>query len=75
MATKRTNETELRAALRRAIRQSGMTPYRVSKEAGVDRAVMVRFVNGDRGITLDTASRICAVLGLELKPTRRRKGR
>lgn len=66
MRTKRKHKTDLAAALRRAIRDSGMTPYRIATDADVDRAIMTRFVNGERGLTLNTASRICTVLELEL---------
>lgn len=70
MAIKRKKKTDLAATLRRAIRDSGMTPYAVSRDAGVDRSILVRFVNGDRGLTLTTASRLCDVLDLDLRPAR-----
>ena len=73
MSTRRRQKTDLAAQLRRAIRESGLTPYRVATDADVDRSIMTRFVNGDRGLTLDTASRICDVLNLELRPVRRGK--
>lgn len=68
MAVKRKKKTDLAATLRRAIRDDDRTPYAVSRDAGVDRSILVRFVNGDRSLTLGTASRLCAVLGLELRP-------
>ncbi len=75
MSARRTRKVDLAADIRRAIRQSGLTPYRIATDADVDRAIMTRFVNGERGLTLTTASRICEVLGLELRPVRRtRKG-
>jgi plasmid maintenance system antidote protein VapI len=61
--------------MRRAFRESGLTMYRVAKDSGVDRAQVVRFFSGNRGLTLDAASRICNVLGLELRPVRRPKGK
>lgn len=45
---------------------SGLTNYRISKEAGVDQAVLSRFCNHERSISLDVADRLCNVLGLEL---------
>ena len=75
MTTKRQHQTDLAAVIRRAIRDSGLTPYRVATDADVDRAAMTRFLHGQRGLTLDSASRICEVLGLELRPAQKRKGR
>jgi plasmid maintenance system antidote protein VapI len=75
MSARRTPGVDLAARIRRAIRESDLTPYRIATDADVDRAIMTRFVNGERGLTLTTASRICEVLGLELRPARRtRKG-
>ena len=75
MSKTRKRKTDLAREIRKAIRESGLTPYRVATDADVDRSIMTRFVNGERGLTLDTASRICDVLGLELRPTRpKRKG-
>ena len=56
-----TNEPDLR----RAIKASGLTRYRIATDAGVDHAALARFIKGT-GITLDTASRLCDVLGMEL---------
>lgn len=68
MAIKRKKKTDLGATIRRAIRDDDRTPYGVGRDAGVDRSILVRFVNGDRSLTLGTASKICDVLGLELRP-------
>lgn len=58
--------------LRKAIAESGQTEYGIAKGAGVSQSVVNRFVNGERGIGLDTAARLCAYLGLELvrRPSR-----
>ena len=72
MNTRRQHRTDLAADIRRAIKASGLTPYRIATDADVDRAIMSRFVNGERGLTLDTASRICEVLRLELRPVGRK---
>ena len=55
------------ARLRQAILRSEMTPYRIAAEAGVNRAILSRFLTGNRGLNLETASRICAVLNLVLR--------
>jgi transcriptional regulator with XRE-family HTH domain len=53
--------------LRRAIRQSGWTRYRVAKEAKLSLINLTRFLRG-QDVKLTTAARIAAVLGLELRP-------
>ena len=61
--------------IRDAIRRDGRTRYRLCLESGVNQAVLGRFVRGQRGLTLDTADRLCKVLGLELRPTTTRQKR
>ena len=61
------------AALAKAIRQSGLTHYALGKAAGVAPSVIDRFMlpaddPRHRGITLATAARIAAAMGLELRP-------
>ena len=77
MSKRQADRTDLAEQLRKAIAASGLTPYRIATDADVDRAIMTRFVNGDRGLTLDTASKIADYLALELRPKRRsaKKGR
>lgn len=62
----------LERQLRQAIRDSGLTIYRLAKDSGVSQPVLSRFVNGKRGITLATASKLAEALGLELRPKRKR---
>lgn len=59
------------AALRKAIRDSGCSNYLIGQEAGVSHSAIDRFMYpighaGRRGITLETAAKIAAVLGLVL---------
>ena len=63
---------KLERQLRQAIRDSGLTIYRLAKDSGVSQPVLSRFVNGKRGITLATASKLAEALGLELRPKRKR---
>ena len=46
---------------------SGLTEYRLAKDAGVPQPVINRFMRGERGITLETASKICNLLKLHLE--------
>lgn len=58
--------------IRAAIQADPRTVYRLCQESGIDPAVLGRFVRRERGLNLETADRICHVLGLTLCPTRRR---
>lgn len=56
--------TPMTDALREAIEKSGLTPYAISQASGVSQAILSRWLTGKRGITLDTADKIAAALGL-----------
>jgi len=57
--------------LRDAILNCGQTEYRVSKESGVAQPILNRFLREERGISLETAAKVCTYLGLHLAPVRR----
>lgn len=54
--------------LKSAISEYGDTPYALAKASGVSQAALSRFINGERGLTLDSVEKLCEVLGLELQP-------
>jgi transcriptional regulator with XRE-family HTH domain len=53
--------------LRRAIKGSGQTEYAIAKGSGVSQSIVNRFVSGERGISLETAAKLCAYLKLDLR--------
>ena len=59
--------------IREAIGSSELSRYEIAKQSGVDQATLSRFVSGERSITLETAEKLCPVLGLELLVRRRKK--
>ena len=67
MAKKATRHKTITDQLREAIRESGLTHYRLGKDSGVDIAAIDRFVAGrePKGGTID---RLARILGLELRP-------
>lgn len=68
------NPTSLADLLREAARDSGMSVYRLAKEAGVDQSTLNKFLNGGRdNLTLEVADRLFRVLGLRV--TRAGRGR
>ena len=66
--------SDIEQQLRKAIRQSGMSRYRLSKLTGVSDGVLSNFVNRKRSLTLKTAAKLAKALGLELRP-KNKKGR
>lgn len=68
MAKKKTTTLDqtLPETLRQAIVSSELSQYRIAKESGVSAGVLSRFVNGERDLKLDTADKICKVLGFSL---------
>lgn len=60
--------TDLAEQLRRAWRESGLSRYMLAKRSGVGYSIIHRFAAGERDLKLQTASKLCDVLGLELRP-------
>lgn len=54
------------AELRKAIQRCGLSQYAVCQRTGIDKAVLSRFLSGDRDVTLSTAATIAEALGLRL---------
>lgn len=59
-------EPKLVTALRAAIVDSGLSHYRIAKDAGITADIVSRFVTGERQLKIESAGRIAEVLGLEL---------
>jgi plasmid maintenance system antidote protein VapI len=57
--------------LKHAVAATGKSVSAVARESGVPQPVLHRFVTGERGLLLDTADRLAAYLGLELRPATR----
>lgn len=75
MTSMERKQTYLEKQLRKAIESSGLSVYRISKKSGVSEGVLSRFLNGQRGMTLATASRLAESLGLELAAKKRKAAR
>lgn len=65
-----TADTEITANLEAIVRgelaHRADTGYAIAKKAGISRQQMYRFIKGERGLTLDSLDKLCAVLGLTL---------
>jgi hypothetical protein len=61
--------------LRKAILAEGSTAYALGRRARVDPGMIQRFVNGERGLALDSVDRVALALGLRLVEAARGRGR
>jgi transcriptional regulator with XRE-family HTH domain len=65
-------------ALKRAIADSGLSLYQISKDTGVSASVLTRFMNGERDIQLSTADKLAEFFSLQIsipKPTRKNRAK
>jgi plasmid maintenance system antidote protein VapI len=56
--------------LQQAIKRSGETQYAIAHATGISQSVLNRFINGERGISLETAAKLCQYFDLDLAPRR-----
>ena len=58
----------------KAIKESGKSRYQISKDTGIDNAVLCRIVTGSGtgSCSTKTADILCKYLGLELKPKKKK---
>jgi plasmid maintenance system antidote protein VapI len=66
MSTRKPNST-LSDVLRNTIVESGVSYKSLSRDTGVARASIQRFVDGRQSIRLDMADRLAAYFGLQLR--------
>ena len=62
-------------AIAKAIEKSGKSRYQISKETGIDQAVLCRIATGSGtgSCSTKTADILCKYFGLELKPKKPKK--
>jgi hypothetical protein len=61
--------------LREAVLNDGRTDGAIAEASGIDPAAFGRFMRAERSWTLTVADRVCASLGLELRPVVRQDQR
>jgi transcriptional regulator with XRE-family HTH domain len=68
MATKRTKP--LTDQVRRAIKDSGVSRYRIAQESGVSQSTLAQFCNGNRGLSMEALNALGQFLQLEITMNR-----
>jgi hypothetical protein len=58
----------LSESLRQAMRADGRTVYALSRDSGLAVSVVQRFAGGRGDLTLKSASKLCEILGWDLRP-------
>lgn len=66
MAARRGGRPKISEELRQAIRDSGLSLYRISQDSGVAYATLHRFAAGKRAVSMNVMDKLCAYLGLRL---------
>jgi transcriptional regulator with XRE-family HTH domain len=61
-------KTTMTDVLRDAIKQSGLTRYRIADATGITEASLCRFMQGETSLHLDKADILAEYLGLRLVP-------
>jgi transcriptional regulator with XRE-family HTH domain len=56
----------LKDKLLQAVRQSGWSHYELAKRSNLSAQAVMRFAKGERSLNLESASRLCVALGLEV---------
>jgi hypothetical protein len=54
--------------IRRAVRSTGRSTCAIAAASGIAQPVLSRFLSRQRGITLETAEKLCRTLRLSLQP-------
>ena len=66
MAKKRTGRPKVSEQVRRAIKDCGLTRYRISQLTGIDQASLTKFMSGERGLSSKALDTLGKLLDLEV---------
>lgn len=75
---KKKTKQKLTDQLRRAVADSGRTLGEFSRDTGIDKSALSRFVNGERGLSMESLDTIGEYLGLRIvagKPKTKKGGK
>jgi len=60
--------------VRTAIESCGMSRYRISRETGIDAAILCRFVHGQVGLSMASLDKLAPCIGLHVVGETPKKG-
>lgn len=68
---------EILDRLKKAIRKSGKSRYRLARESGIAESALSRLVSGERGLSIEAAEKLALALDLEIiiRPAKRKAGK
>jgi DNA transposition AAA+ family ATPase len=75
---KKKQRLSLSDELRQAVERSGVTRYSIWQQTGIDQGSLSKFMDGERGLGMESIDKLADLLGLHIvaKPARPRpKGR
>lgn len=70
--SKAKTKTDWEETFRAAITETGWPLMEITRQSGIDHSQLSRFMRGERGLSITTAERVAAVVGLELKRVKRK---
>lgn len=73
MVTSMPSTLSMTQALKRAVKHSDRTIYAIAKETGLQKASLIRFMDGRTSLRLAKADLLAKFLGLELRPRRAKR--
>ena len=53
--------------IRQAVTDCGLSQYAISKQTGISKSTLCRFMNGERGLPMTTLDTLAAYLRLEVR--------
>ncbi len=65
--SKAKKQSDWEELFRDAIRDADCPLMEITRQTGIDHSQLSRFMRGERGLSITTAERVAAVVGLELK--------
>lgn len=66
---------KLSEQIRRTVKASGLSQYRISKELDVSESTISRFVSGKGGLSMEYLDALADLLDLNIAATRKRRQR
>ena len=63
---KKTNRKPLSEELREAVERSGLSRYSIWQQTGIDQGSLSKFMDGERGLGLESIDKLADLLGLHI---------